>query len=180
MQDANLAGATLRESVFSDTFDVTWAVATSLNRHYWASASKRGEVRVWEAGGQTLLRVWQAHTDTTFALAFSPDGRSLVSGSWDGTIKQWDLESGTLSGGQVTLLWSGWHPNGALSVAFAPDGGLLASGGNDATVPLWDLQSGTPLQTLSHPSPILAVAWSPDGRLLASGSFDGGIGVWER
>ncbi len=93
MQDANLAGATLRDSVFSETFDVTWAVAISSNGHYWASASKRGEVRVWEAGGQRLLRVWQAHTDTTFALAFSPDGRSLVSGSWDGTVKLWDVES---------------------------------------------------------------------------------------
>ena len=172
MQDANLSGATVRDTVFTDTFDVTWAVAISDNGQYWAAASKRGEVRVWEQGGQTLLRVWQAHTDTTFALAFSPDGHSLVSGSWDGTIKQWDLESGA-------LLWSGWHTNGALSVAFAPDGGLLASGGNDATVQLWDLKSGTPLQTLVHPSPILSVAWSPDGRLLASGSFDGCIRLWE-
>jgi WD40 repeat protein/transcriptional regulator with XRE-family HTH domain len=172
MQDANLSGATVRNTVFTDTFDVTWAVAISGDGQYWAAASKRGEVRVWEQRGQTLLRVWQAHTDTTFALAFSPDGRSLVSGSWDGTIKQWDLESGA-------LLWSGWHTNGALSVAFAPDGDLLASGGNDATVQLWDLQSGTPLQTLVHPSPILSVAWSPDGRLLASGSFDGCIRLWE-
>ncbi len=179
MQDANLSGALIHNTVFTETFDATWAVAISSNGQYWAAASKRGEVRVWEKEGQTLLWNWQAHTDMTYALAFSPDGRTLVSGSWDDTIKLWDLESGTLSGGQVSLLWSGWHPAGVLSVAFAPDGRLLASGGNDATVRLWDLQSGTPLQTLPHPSPILSVAWSPDGRLLASGDSAGQIRLWE-
>jgi WD40 repeat protein/transcriptional regulator with XRE-family HTH domain len=172
MQDTTLAGALIHDTVFTETFDATWAVAISCNGQYWAAASKRGEVRVWEEEGQTLLWNWQAHTDTTYALAFNPDGRTLVSGSWDDTIKLWDLESGA-------LLWSGWHPAGALSVAFAPDGRTLASGGNDATVRLWDLQSGTPLQTLPHPSPILSVAWSPDGRLLASGSPAGQIRLWE-
>jgi len=172
MQDATLAGATLRDTVFTETFDATWAVAISSNGQYWAAASKRGEVRVWEEEGQTLRWIKQAHTDTTYALAFNPDGRTLASGSWDDTIKLWDLESSA-------LLWSGWHPAGALSVAFSPDGGLLASGGNDATVRLWDFQSAAPLQTLSHPSPILSVAWSPDGRLLASGGPTGQIRVWE-
>ncbi len=146
MQDANLSGALIHNTVFTETFDATWAVAISSNGQYWAAASKRGEVRVWEKEGQTLLWNWQAHTDTTYALAFSPDGRTLASGSLDDTIKLWNLESGA-------LLWSAWHPAGALSMAFAPDGRLLASGGNDATVRLWDFQSGTPLQTLPHPSP---------------------------
>jgi WD40 repeat protein len=172
MQDASLTGAILRDTTFTETFDATWAVAVSGNGEYWAAASKRGEVRVWEQGGKILHRVWQAHTDTTYALAFSPDGRSLVSGSWDDTIKQWDLESGA-------LLWSGLHTHGALSVAFAPDGSLLATGGNDATVRLWDLQSDVQVQTLPHPSPILSVAWSSDGRLLASGDFEGCIRLWE-
>jgi WD40 repeat protein/transcriptional regulator with XRE-family HTH domain len=171
MQDASLAGAILRDTIFNETFDATWAVAVSGNGEYWAAASKRGEVRVWENGGQTLHRVWQAHTDTTYALAFSPDGRTLVSGSWDDTVKLWDMESGA-------LLWSGWHIHGALCVAFIPDGSLLATGGNDATVRLWDLQNGMQIQTLSHPNPILSVAWSSDGRLLACGDSEGNIRLW--
>src|SRR5437773_593028 len=103
--------------------------------------------------------------------AFNPDGRTLVSGSWDDTIKLWDLEHGT-------LLWSAWHPAGALCVAFAPDGSLLASGGNDAILRLWDLQSSVPLQTLPHPGPILSLAWSPDGHLLASGGPAGEVRLW--
>ncbi|MFL5699993.1 MAG: NB-ARC domain-containing protein [Ktedonobacteraceae bacterium] len=172
MQDTTLAGALIHDTVFTETFDATWAVAISSNGQYWAAASKRGEVRIWEEEGQTLRWIKQAHTDTTYALAFNPDGRTLASGSWDDTIKLWDLESSA-------LLWSGWHPAGALSVAFAPNGGLLASGGNDATVRLWDSQSAAPLQTLRHPSPILSVVWSPDGRLLASGGTTGQIRVWE-
>ena len=173
MQDTTLSGALIQDSVFTETFDATWAVAISSNGQYWAAASKRGEVRVWEQEGQTLLWNWQAHTDTTYALAFSPHGRTLVSGSWDDTIKLWDLESGA-------LLWSGWHPAGALSVAFAPDGRTLASASWDRTVKLWDVASGSLLQTLSgHTDRVNKVAWSADGRILASCGFDKTIWLWD-
>ena len=58
---------------------------------------------------------------TIYALALSPDGRTLASGSWDDTLKLWDVERGA-------ALWSGGHP-GAIRLAFALDGSLLASGG---------------------------------------------------
>jgi WD40 repeat protein len=97
MQDTNLSGAKLQDSVFTETFDAISAVAINPNGQYWAAASRRGEVRLWEAAGQTLQVVWQTHTDSVPALAFSPDGRRLSSGSWDTTVKLWDVESGTLS-----------------------------------------------------------------------------------
>ncbi|MFL5658045.1 MAG: NB-ARC domain-containing protein [Ktedonobacteraceae bacterium] len=172
MQDATLSGALMRECVFTEAFDASWAVAISRNGQYWAAGSKRGEVRVWEEEGQTLHRIWQAHTDIVPTIAFSPDGCTLASGSYDGSIKLWEVASGA-------LLWTGWHTDSIYSVAFAPDGSLLASGGNDATVRLWDRQSGTQLQTLSHPDPVFEVTWSPDGHLLASGGLAGQIRVWE-
>jgi len=172
MQDTSLADTLLDDSVFTETFDAIWVVAMSLNGQYWAAGSRRGEVRVWEGGGQTLHHIWQAHTDIVQALAFSPDGRTLASGSFDGSVKLWDLESGT-------VLWSGWHTDSVYCVAFAHDGGMLASGGNDAAIHLWDQQSGTLLQDLPHPSSILSLAWSQDGQLLVSGSQDGRIRVWK-
>ncbi len=172
MQDATLSGATLRDSVFTEALDATWAVAISRNGQYWAAGSRRGEVRVWREAGQTLHLVWQAHTDTVSALAFGPDERLLVSGSWDGTITLWELERGA-------PLWTVWHTNGVLNLAFTPDGRTLASSGNDATIQIWESQSGTHLQSLQHPGPVFSVAWSSDGRLLASGSSDGRIRVWE-
>ncbi len=173
MQDANLSGAVLRDSVFTEPLDAIWAVAISRNGQYWAAASRGGKVWVWKEAGQTLHRVWQAHTASVTALAFGPDGHTLVSGGWDNTIKLWDVESGA-------LLWEHWQTGGISSVAFAPDGRLLASGGSDTPVQLWDPQSGTNVQQLSGGGGMVnSLAWSPDGKWLASGCIDGSIWLWE-
>ena len=172
MQDTNLSRALIRDSVFTETFDAILAVAVSLDGRYWAAAGKQGEVRVWEARGQTLRRVWQAHTGMVWSLAFDPDGRTLATGSHDGSIKVWDMESGA-------LLWTGWHTNNINRVAFAPNGGLLASSGTDAAVRLWDPQHGTLIETLPHPEPVCAIAWNPDGCLFATGDIEGCIRVWK-
>jgi WD40 repeat protein/transcriptional regulator with XRE-family HTH domain len=176
MQDASLAGATLRDSVFTESFDAIWAVATSPIGQDWATGSKRGEVRVWrveQEAGQILRLAWQAHTDIVMSLAFSPDGRTLASGSLDGSVKLWEVESGA-------PLWTVWHVNSVISLAVTSDGRTLASAGNETTVRLWDTTLGTALEDLPHPGPVFALAWSPDGRLLASGGFDGSIRVWQR
>jgi WD40 repeat protein/transcriptional regulator with XRE-family HTH domain len=173
MQDASLARASLRETVFNEAFDITWAVAISRNGQYWAAASRRGEARVWREEGKLLHLAWQAHTDTVRALAFSPDGATLATGSWDGNIKLWDIESGA-------LLWTTGVTDNIECLIFAPDGRTLASGGDDATIQFWDVTSGSHRQTLSgHSGPVFALALSPDGRLLASGGTDGGIRLWE-
>ncbi len=132
-----------------------------------------GWIGVWRQAGQILHLVWQDYTDYTFALAFSPDERTLASGSHDGSVKLWGVESSA-------LLWSGWHTKGTICLAFSPDASLLASGGFDATVRLWDARRGTPLEDVPHPGPVFALAWSPDGRLLASGDLEGKIRLWER
>ena len=144
LQDATLSGARLEECVFTETFDAITAVAISPSGQYWAAAGRRGEVRLWREEGKILHPVWRAHTDIVQALDFSPDERLLASGSIDGSVKLWDVESGSLR-------WSGGHP-GAMCLTFSPDGGLLASSGQDATVRLWDAKLGTPLETLPHPS----------------------------
>src|SRR6266852_2577524 len=84
MQDARLSGAVLQDSVFTEPFDAIMAVTMSRTGQYWAAGGRRGEVRVWREEGKILHLAWQAHTDTVSALAFSPDGRTLATGSWDG------------------------------------------------------------------------------------------------
>ena len=173
MQDTTLAGALLRETAFTEVFDAPWVVTISSNGLYWAGGCRRGGVRVWREGGKILHLGWQAHTDMVQVLAVSPDGAALATGSWDGTLKLWDLKNGN-------LLWMVQHTSNIQSIAFAPDGATLASGGDDAAIRLWDVHKGHSLQNLSgQNSPVYALAWSLDGSLLVSGSFDGEIRLWE-
>ena len=108
------------------------------------------------------------------SVVFAPDGRSLASGSWDKTIRLWDLASGK----ELRRLEG--HTDPVTSVAFAPDGRSLASGSDDNTIRLWDLASGKELRRLEgHSDPVISVAFAPDGRSLASGSWDKTIRLWD-
>ncbi len=173
MQDATLAGATLRDTIFTEAFDAAWSVAISGSGQYWAAGSRRGEVRVWHVGSHNLHLAWQAHADVVDrTLAFSPDERLLATGSLDGTIKLWDVVSGA-------LLWTGWHTGLVEGLAFAPDGQRLASCGDDATIRLWDAISGANVETIAAQGAVFSVAWNCDGTHLAIACFDGRIQLWE-
>ena len=112
------------------------------------------------------------HTSGVWSVAFSPDGTTLASGSFDETIKLWDMATHDCV---VTLTG---HTEWVTSVAFSPDGKLIASGSYDDTVKLWDVKMGRLVLTLPHDYDIESVAFSPDGWLLAS-TFGSAIKLWE-
>ena len=176
MHDTRLVGATVQDSVFIEPLGPSGAVAVSKNGQYWAAADPDGDVRVWALGQeakQTLHLAWHAHVTNIFALAFSPDGRTLASAGWDNAVKLWEVEHGT-------LLWTGWHTGQVNDIAFAPDGSRLASGGDDSVIRVWDTQSGTQVQQLARQDvSIQSLDWSPDGRMLACGYSDGSIWIWK-
>ncbi len=120
-----------------------------------------------------LLRTLEGPSGSVLSVAFSPDGQTLASGSWDNTIKLWRVDDGQL------LRTLEGHADGVTSVAFSPDGQILASGSSDDTIKLWRVGDGQLLRTLvGHADIVTSVAFSPDGQTLASGSRDATIKLW--
>ncbi len=140
--------------------------------------------------------ILSGHEGKILDLAFSPNDRFLVTGSWDSTIRIWDITSviegdsqDPSSSVQPTLLQS--HRRGINTLAFSPDGSLLATGGWSNTVYLWDvsvlLDTGlSSLETIDEPillqghrGGVNDLAFTPDGKFLSSGGWDNTIRIWD-
>ena len=130
-----------------------------------------------QGGSMTVLA---GHTGAVDTVAWSPDARTLASGSVDQIIRLWnvtDLAHPALVGPPLT-----GHTGAVTSVAFSPDGRTLASGSADETIRLWNMTDkahpllGEPL--IGHTNTVTSVAFSPDGPTLASGSTDETIRLW--
>ncbi|MDR1248857.1 MAG: caspase family protein [Treponema sp.] len=123
---------------------------------------------------QVELFPQRGHSFSVSSLAYSPDGRFVVSGSADSSVKIWDLEKGR------EMFTLPEHEGPVRSVAYSPDGKRVLSGSTDYTIRLWDAETGEELKTLTgHSNVVNSVAYSPDGRSFVSGSTDRTVKVWD-
>jgi WD40 repeat protein len=137
-------------------------------------ATGDGEVKVFEvATGKKLLDVKNAHSDTVFAVSFSPDDRVLATGSADKFVKTFDVATGKF------LKQFEGHTHHVLGVGWKADGKLLASAGADNVVKVWDYANGEQVRTIpGHGKQITALAFLGKTPQFATCSGDQTVRFW--
>ena len=141
-----------------------------------ASGDQKGNIKIWELGVASLTEKTTilASRRPINSLAFSTDGKILVSGSDDCTIKLWDTKTGQRYDSHERE-----HSTFVNSVAFSSDRKLIASGDNDGTIQIWSLKSPTAISICKkHTRAVTSVVFTPDSKLI-SGGKDGQLIMWE-
>ena len=128
-------------------------------------------IRYWNVADGKELRKSQGHGASVYAVAFSPDGTKLASGSVDKTIRIWNVADGK------ELHKLDGHPDDIYAIAFSPDGKRLASVGYGGNIYVWDVAGAKPLfhQHVAPYTMTYGVAWSPDGSQLAVAASDNNV-----
>jgi len=133
----------------------------------------QNEVRLWDVAAGSLRTKLAGHALNATCAVFSPDGRTLASGSLDSTIRLWDLESETCT--RVIAE----HSSYVIGLAYAPDGRTLASCSADSSIRLWDTRSGECISVITgFEGWVQSVVFGPDGNTLAARSIEGKVRVW--
>jgi len=171
-----------------------------------AAGSHDSIVYIWNARTGELLERLQRHTSHVWSVAFTPDGRGLVSGSEDKTLKYWDVsrvangpggrpnspgaskgdtlngkkDVGTREGNSSCTMDFIGHKGTVWSVAVSRDGQWVVSGSGDGGVQFWDAKSGIAQFMLKgHTKGVYSIDFSPAGSLFATGSGDKQVRIWK-
>lgn len=171
---------------------IVYSAAFNHDRSLIVTASLDNTARIWDGKTGTLINVLGrpgvlsrllrrptgGHTARVQSAAFSPDGKRIVTASWDGTAKIWDISD--LKDTRVLTTLS--HKTDVNSAAFSPDGKLIVTGSDDGGARIWDWERQTdkPRAELPvHKHYVYGVAFSPDGKRVVTASWDRTAKIWD-
>ncbi len=129
-------------------------------------------ISLWDATTGKQVKTLGGHADAVLSLAFSKDGTKLLSGSYDGSARLWNMQDGSSREfrGHDWWVWS---------VAFSPDEKRFVTASQDGSAIVWNVATGKASPPfLAHSGPIYSAAFSPDGEHVATGSYDKRVLVW--
>lgn len=190
-----VTGGDDRKVLFWDLMQRQVAIALSLDDTAAHSLVLSRDGQTLVTGSYRKIKVWQTphptrgkilkdtqplytltgHSHIVRSLALSADGKLLISGSWDQTIKLWHLETGKL----IRTLKG--HTDQVCTIALSPDEQIIASGSADKTIKLWHLETGELLGTFAgHGNTVTALAFTDSGEILVSASLDKTIKIWQK
>jgi WD40 repeat protein/DNA-directed RNA polymerase subunit RPC12/RpoP len=133
----------------------------------------RMNLATWQQQLRVRRRVLQ-HNGRVRSVAFSPDDKIILTGSWDHTVRLWDASTGTPIGQPLQ------HPDTVHAAAFSPDGKTILTGCRDKIARLWDAATQKPVgEPLKHKDYVLAVAFSPDGMRILTGGKGKIARLWD-
>ena len=123
-----------------------------------------------------MLRSFEGHKSPITSVAFSPDGRYVLTGSADSTARLWDAATGL----QLRIFTG--HKYSVESVTFSPDGRYVLTGSSDQTARIWDVATGQPIRSFrGHTSEVRSIAVSPNGRyIITTGAAEDSLAMlWD-
>lgn len=145
-----------------------------MGRFVFATAEDRAILR-WDLA-TSQKTVFTAHDSWVGALAFTPDGTTLVSGGYDDTLIWWSATAEKPAPLRKVKAHAGW----IRALAVSKDGKYLASAGNDRVVKLWNLADGAPVREFpGHNRDVYSLLFHPSGQFLLSGDLKGQVHQWE-
>ncbi len=153
---------------------VTWAARFSPDGNRVITVGGN-DARLWDRATRASLGRFSPHGSVASA-DLSPDGKLLATGSWDQSVKIWDIESG-----QAIRKLEGVHKGYINSVEFSPDGGTILTGSDDGTARLWQVATGEALEVVfrGHESRIRQARFSHDGARVITAAHDKTARIWD-
>jgi WD40 repeat protein len=141
---------------------------------YGSNFDSESKIKIWDLKTGKLVATLKEHTIGVRCLAWTPDGKMLISGSDDHSIRTWNT-----SNWKQIAVFDG-HTKYVYGIAISPNGRILASASIDETARLWNLDNNQPINLpLNHTDIVTVVSFSADGKLLATGCDDFNAYTWD-